>query len=479
MLARLASEAHALCLGLEVRAALAAAGDGFLLLLAEPGAAALSRRLLVALGPGRARVHVVTTRVAARKARPGDAAAFLDGRLKGARVAAVRTLPGERVVAIDLEGIAPRRLVVECFGARPDALLLDGETIEWRAHPKAKGTTWAPPPPRAAPPDDVLPAGDLSPAVEAHYAPLDVLAERRAERDGLAAALRRHAAKLDAKAADLEGDLAEAARAEELQHRADSLAAAFHRLKPGMDRIAVDDLWAGGTCEIALDPAQSPRQNLDKLYQRARKLQKTAVVARERLEQTRAERTRVAEAQARLAALPESDELPEALAALGSALEGRSAALRPAAKRTRARDEAPDGVRRFTLPSGAVVLVGKTDEDNDRLTFRVARASDVWLHVEGFPGSHVVLRVDKGREPAPPDLLDAARLAVHFSKRRGDARRDVMWTLRKHVRKARGARRGQVLVDRHRILSVDHDAGRIERLLHGTEGAGGGGSGLP
>ena len=47
---------------------------------------------------------------------------------------------------------------------------------------------------------------------------------------------------------------------------------------------------------------------------------------------------------------------------------------------------------RYELPGGFEALAGKTDADNDLLSLRVAAPNDLWFHVHGLPGSHVVLR---------------------------------------------------------------------------------------
>jgi predicted ribosome quality control (RQC) complex YloA/Tae2 family protein len=54
--------------------------------------------------------------------------------------------------------------------------------------------------------------------------------------------------------------------------------------------------------------------------------------------------------------------------------------------------EASRRMIRYTLAHGWQVLVGRTDIDNDELTFRVARPEDWWFHVRGMPGSHVILQ---------------------------------------------------------------------------------------
>jgi hypothetical protein len=53
----------------------------------------------------------------------------------------------------------------------------------------------------------------------------------------------------------------------------------------------------------------------------------------------------------------------------------------------------------YTLPGGWQVLVGRTDADNDVLSFRVARPDDWWFHVRGMPGSHVILRAHQAPTP--------------------------------------------------------------------------------
>ena len=64
------------------------------------------------------------------------------------------------------------------------------------------------------------------------------------------------------------------------------------------------------------------------------------------------------------------------------------------------------------------VLVGRNNRQNDELTHKVARPTDVWLHARGVPGAHVLLRRpndEPGDVPAA-DLQFAADLAAWFCK---------------------------------------------------------------
>jgi predicted ribosome quality control (RQC) complex YloA/Tae2 family protein len=105
---------------------------------------------------------------------------------------------------------------------------------------------------------------------------------------------------------------------------------------------------------------------------------------------------------------------------------------------------------------GFLVLVGKGDADNDRLTFRVAEPDDLWLHVAGSPGSHVVVRnPDRLAELPRPVVERAAELAAWHSKARG-ARGKVEVHLCRvaDVSKPRGFAPGEVLLRSWKAVKV-------------------------
>jgi predicted ribosome quality control (RQC) complex YloA/Tae2 family protein len=104
---------------------------------------------------------------------------------------------------------------------------------------------------------------------------------------------------------------------------------------------------------------------------------------------------------------------------------------------------------------GFVVLVGKSDADNDRLTFEVAEPDDLWMHVAGYSGSHVVIR-NPERLPALPRLVleRAAEIAAWYSKGRDAGRVEVHVCRARDVSKPRGFPPGKVLLARWSRLRV-------------------------
>jgi predicted ribosome quality control (RQC) complex YloA/Tae2 family protein len=131
-----------------------------------------------------------------------------------------------------------------------------------------------------------------------------------------------------------------------------------------------------------------------------------------------------------------------------------------------ARRVAGENVRRFASAEGYDILVGRDNEQNDRLTLRIANGNDLWLHVGGGrAGSHVVVRLPKGKTASLETLLDAGTLAVHFSKARGERTIDVVYTACKHVRKPKGLPPGAVVPSHTKTITVRLDEARLRRLL--------------
>lgn len=113
----------------------------------------------------------------------------------------------------------------------------------------------------------------------------------------------------------------------------------------------------------------------------------------------------------------------------------------------------PD-VHEYELPGGWRVLVGKTEDDNDILSTRVAEPQDWWFHVHALPGSHVILRARPGEEPDRETLKKAASIAAYHSKARNAGITPVSCTRACNVSKPRNAKPGTVQIRKEAILKV-------------------------
>ncbi len=109
---------------------------------------------------------------------------------------------------------------------------------------------------------------------------------------------------------------------------------------------------------------------------------------------------------------------------------------------------------RYELPGGWVVLAGRTDADNDRLSLKIAKANDWWFHVKGRPSSHVVLQVPAGEEPPREVLEAAAAVAAWHSKVREAKLVAVSGTPARFVTKPQGAKPGTVEIRKEKTFMV-------------------------
>ena len=109
---------------------------------------------------------------------------------------------------------------------------------------------------------------------------------------------------------------------------------------------------------------------------------------------------------------------------------------------------------RYELGGGWVAFAGKTDEDNEVLSLRLARANDWWFHVHGCPGSHVVLQGPEGEEADRATIKLAASVAAYHSKARAAGIVPVSCTRAQNVSKPRGAKAGTVQIRKETTLKV-------------------------
>lgn len=116
--------------------------------------------------------------------------------------------------------------------------------------------------------------------------------------------------------------------------------------------------------------------------------------------------------------------------------------------------QAPPRVFEYLLSPDWVVLAGRTDADNDRLSLHMAAPNDWWFHVRGQPGSHVILRVPKGQEPDRGTLKRAAAIAAYHSKARKGGVVPVSATRARYVTKPHGAKQGTVQIRKEIVLKV-------------------------
>ncbi len=219
--------------------------------------------------------------------------------------------------------------------------------------------------------------------------------------------------------------------------------------------------------QIELDPACSLEENAQRYFALHRKAKRGAEIVGERLAETTKRLRTLQTMMKQVETARDVRELQRVDAAF-ACMARRRPIQGPAAPRVRQSD-GPEP-RAFRSSDGLAILVGKSGTGNDHLTWRLARSHDLWLHAQGIRGSHVLVRLQKGKQAPPRTLCEAAQLAAYYSRARGEAKVPVDYVLRKFLRKPKAAAPGAVLLTQEKTITVRPEA-ELVRRLHAAEDA--------
>ncbi len=305
--------------------------------------------------------------------------------------------------------------------------------------------------------------------------------------------LRRIEARLVSRRNKLRSEAEEFARADTYQRMGEVLVANQRLVPRSATEVALPDHAGqpGARLIIPLDPTLTAAANAERLFRLSRRGRRGAARVAARLAETESALREAVAFAARAADARDEQALaglqhdlrrathlvtPDDRTALEARLgppaasdPGRPAPKpsppRPAAKK---RSEGPEP-RRFVSSEGLPILVGRDNEGNDHLTLHLARSEDLWLHAEGFPGSHVVVRMQDRTGGVPRQtLVEAAKLAAYYSQARSHGKVAVSYTLKKHVRKPRKSPPGLVTITHEKSIVVTPDKSLIAKLAKGA-----------
>jgi predicted ribosome quality control (RQC) complex YloA/Tae2 family protein len=246
-------------------------------------------------------------------------------------------------------------------------------------------------------------------------------------------------------------DLRTAKLAETYRLKGDLILANLRQLKTGMEAAELQG-YDGVSVSLTLEPKRSPKENAEAYFRKYKKAKAGLPLIEARLRRTDEE---ISLLQARLAEL----EAIEDVDVLRRLLPGprRSAPYDQGLEEKRRKPEAGDSRIRKIFYCGWEILIGGNAAANDELTTKLARPDDLWLHAEGLPGSHVLVRNPMKGEVPDDILLKAAALAALHSKGKTAGKVPVTYTLARFVRKPKGAKPGLVHLSRRRTVMVRPD----------------------
>jgi predicted ribosome quality control (RQC) complex YloA/Tae2 family protein len=414
---------------------------------------------------------------------------YIRAHLVGTVLSGIETSDEDRRIGLRLQSRSDCHvLLLSILGARSNVYLLESggrlvhamRPLDATRRELKLGELWSNP--RSAAPSAGIDRWEAAPdelyleTIANSYRQLEEKREAEVLARRIEQAIRKEQTFLERKLINLQEDLGNAKLAEIYRQKGELLKSVLHSVKTGDGSIAATDYQTGEIVEIPLDPKLSPAANLESYFTRYQKETRGVQIIQQQLETLEASRTELEVIEQKINEMRQNNRLDiEALENI-SLLPGiRRLIMRHTPKQKSPQIHAKSADKR-TIPArlqpkryktqdGLEIWVGRNDEGNDYLTTRLARGNDLFFHLEGYPGSHVVLRTEGRTDPPSGALLDACELAVHFSKLKNAGRADVHVAPIKDVKKPKGAKPGLVYVRKGKIIHLKRDPKRMQGIL--------------
>lgn len=378
-------------------------------------------------------------------------------KLYGHELTQFHLLGGDRILELSFKGKYEKlTLVVQFFEKSPNLLLLDAQKRVVVALKGDEGERYVPPHSNFK--HEIKEVQISSGDVEERFAKLDAEHKLSARKEGLKRFLEKKRNSAAKRVRVFEADLQKSEVWPNKEHEMHLLQVNFDQLKGGMAEIRVKD-WENGDQErvLKLDPKLSPHVNLQRKSKEIKKLKGAVQHAMMHLESSR---ELLLSMESEIGVL-ENMTNPDHIEEMGR--KHKFAFDTPSEPKITKREKTHP-YREYVSGSGARIFAGKGASDNDALSFRFARGNDTWLHVSGFPGSHVIIRTKGDESPDHETLLDAMQVAVFYSKGKKRYENEVTVSKAKYVSKRKGCAPGQVFVANAKYHTVKTDPERFKRL---------------
>lgn len=260
------------------------------------------------------------------------------------------------------------------------------------------------------------------------------------------------------------------------------LTANLYHISQGSTEITVEDYYdpSLSSVTIPLNPHISAIDNAQRYYKRYNKakatLRQTKPLKEAALDEVKyLDSLKVSLDQA--STLSELDEIHVELVGqgyvAGKHLKKDNPKLKKGRHKAKVKAKSPKDVpqpRVYHSSQGRTIYVGKNNAQNDWLSLRKGKPTDLWLHVKVIPGSHVLIPLEEGEEfPDDATLEEAAALAIYYSQARGSSQVAVDYTHVKQLKKPNSAKPGMVIYEQNWTLYLTPKPEILERLLTSEE----------
>jgi len=237
---------------------------------------------------------------------------------------------------------------------------------------------------------------------------------------------------------------------ERLRQLGDIVTANIHRIIKGQTVLQAEDFYDEDMkwIDIPLSPILSPQQNAAKFYKDYTRMKNAEKELTHQIELGETELSYLKSVLEELNRAETENELDAIRQELHSGSYVKADTGRKKIKQAKLQPKC------FETTDGFCVYVGRNNQQNEELTFRMARKDDLWLHAQKVHGSHVIIAC-AGR-PVPDDTVtQAAQLAAYYAETVDGQNIPVDVTPVRQVKKMPGGKPGMVIYHTYRTVIVN------------------------
>jgi predicted ribosome quality control (RQC) complex YloA/Tae2 family protein len=433
--------------------------------------------LFISVEPSAPRVYLIKRRLRDLEKQTVNQTSFvmfLRKRLAGGTLRSIEKLENERILRLEFDAqndfgeTEKYALIIQLTGRSANLLLLDknnfvldacrethgaGQEIasKYAAPERAEGFTPKPPAAESFPQNDSV---SLSEALDVFYLNQEVEKKFQAKVGAARSKLNQETNKSKKLLKKLSQDLENHGDADNWKKLGDLLLANLATAAREKDKVLVMDYFDENVpvLEIEIDANDSLTEAAEKFFRKYTKARNA------KNELTK----RIADLESKITDFDlQKAELEDAIAEKDYDFLAEFNGEKQEVKSVKSRDKQTEGfkgARQYYSSEGFEILVGKGSKDNDYLTFKVAKASDLWLHAADYPGSHVIVKNPNRGEIPPKTLLEAAQAAAFFSHAKDQLKVAVHYTPKKFINKPKGAGAGLVSMSSFKTILVEPKA---------------------
>ena len=259
-----------------------------------------------------------------------------------------------------------------------------------------------------------------------------------------------------------EGDLQQAQKSESLRVSGELLTTYGYQITKGQSKVILPNFDGQGETEIELLPHLTPQQNAQRYFKQYAKAKKARNRLQEFIEHNRQEIRYLESIQAALDKTSSIEEIEEIV------YELEEQGFAKSKSRTKSRP-AVSSPRHFMSTDGLNIWVGKNNRQNEILTLKISRKTDLWLHAQGYAGAHVILELPPSvtsiDEVPVSSLEEAAIVAGYYSRGKDAEKVAIDYTFRSQVKKPRNSRPGMVIYENYWTINVNPSDPRLSAIL--------------